>query len=89
MLSGLLVLNKPFGVTFSREGLKCGQTSEKQPSPEDLVFKKQEKNQVKKVDRPYITSGIANDSLSLHDALPYLEKHFGFDKLHICRVPSK
>lgn len=82
-------MNKPFGITFSREGLKYGQTNEKQPSPEDLVFKKQEKNQVKKRDRPYITSGITNDSLSLHDALPYLEKHFGFDKLYICRVPNK
>lgn len=85
----MLVLNKPFGVTFSREGLKFGQANKKQPSLEDLVLKKQEKNQVTRVDRPYFTSGIANDSLSLLDALPYLEKHFGFDKLHICRVPSK
>ncbi|KAG8301484.1 tRNA pseudouridine synthesis [Homalodisca vitripennis] len=86
--NGLLVLNKPYGVSFSRSS-GSNNADKSSLDPEESVFNKQKKNNVKNSNSIYATSGIVSDSLNLVDCLPYLKQQFGYNKLYIARVPEK
>lgn len=83
------MLNKPYGVSFSRSGNAAEIQKEKNMKPEEKVFKKPNKQSKDFINNQYYTSGIVSDSLSLVDCLPYIKNHFGYKKLYISRVPGK
>lgn len=83
----MLVLNKPYGVSFSRDGDDKHHVSN--ADCEDVVFKKEVKHRTVSVKSAYHPSGVVKDNLNLLDCLPYLKNHFGLKELHIARVPGK
>uniref|UniRef100_A0A1B6DM60 Pseudouridine synthase RsuA/RluA-like domain-containing protein n=1 Tax=Clastoptera arizonana TaxID=38151 RepID=A0A1B6DM60_9HEMI len=83
--NGLLVINKPYGVTFSRDG------SYKPPKPEEKLKKMINHQELESpiIKETYESTGIVNDDLSLLKALPYIQEELGVDKLFIVKVPER
>lgn len=84
-----MVLNKPYGVSFSRDVDSKLINHVSNTDCEDVVFKKEVKHRTVNVKSAYHTSGVVKDNLNLLDCLPYLKNHFGLKELHIARVPGK